>query len=581
MPRRMRKGLLVAVLCACHCQVLADQPAAVEPAAPAVGERPAAALPFAAPAPPAGELSADAVYSFLVGEIAADRGQLPLAYNHYSHAAALSSDPYAAERAARIAISMKDRDVALRAVRRWVDLDPNAVSARQALAHVLLLQGDAAGVRDQFDAILAIAAARGEDGFLQVGAVAGAGHGGALGPAVMEELVDAHAGDARAHYALALTLAALKSYAEAGARVQRAIDVDPDWQKPWLLKVQILAAEGRAAEARDVLRAAVERRPDDVALRNAYAALLVQAKDYPAALAEYKVLRRLQAGDADVLFATALLAMQAKEWDEARDALKALLASGDRDDEARWFLAQTEDLAGQGDVAFDLYSTIETGPYRADAAMRRAGLTAKRGDLQAALELLRGLRGAEPSRSADIYLAEAELLQKHGTPEEVAAVYAAAVAAHPNDLQIYYARALDASQRGRLAEAEADFKLILAREPDHADALNALGYTLAELSDRYREALGYVERALKLKPDNPAFLDSMGWVQYRLGNHPAALDYLRRAVAAIDDAEVAAHLGEVLWVTGERDEARRVWAEALAKEPDSAYLRRTMERFQP
>ncbi|MCU0766537.1 MAG: tetratricopeptide repeat protein [Gammaproteobacteria bacterium] len=577
----MRTGLLVAILCAGGCPALAEQPAAAEKAVPTVEERPVAALPFAEPAPPAGELGADAVYSFLVGEIAADRGQLPLAYNHYSHAAALAHDPYAAERAARIAISMKDRDVALRAVRRWVDLAPNAVPARQALAHVLLLQGDAAGVREQFDAILAIAAARGEDGFLQVGAVAGAGHGGALGPAVMGELVDAYAGDARAHYALALTLAAAKSYAEAGARLQRAIDIDPDWQKPWLLKVQILTAEGRNAEARDVLRGVVERRPDDGALRNAYAALLVQAKDYPAALAEYKVLRRLQPGDADVLFATALLAMQAKDWDEARDAFEALLASGDRQDEARWFLAQTKDLAGDRDAAFDLYSRIETGPYRADAAMRRAGLMAKRGDLQAALELLRGLRGSEPSRSADIYLAEAELLQKHGTTEEVAAVYAAAIAAHPNDLQIYYARALDASQRGRLADAEADFKRVLAREPEHADALNALGYTLAELSDRYPEALGYVERALKLKPDNPAFLDSMGWVQYRLGNHAAALDYLRRAVAAIDDAEVAAHLGEVLWVTGERDEARRVWAEALARDPENDYLRRTIERFPP
>jgi tetratricopeptide (TPR) repeat protein len=577
----MKAGLIAAALAVAGCQALAERPESVEQDAPAAEQPATAALPFAEPAPPPPELTADGIFSFLVGEIASDRDQLPLAFNHYSHAATLSRDPYAAERATRIAISLKDRDAALKSARRWVELAPNAVGARQALAHVLLQAGDRAAVLEQFEAILAIAAARGQEGFLQVGAVVGTGHGGALGPALMRELVDAHAGDARGHYALALMLFAAKSHAEAVERAQRAIELDPAWQKPRVLKVQILATDGRMAEARAALQEAVAQHPDDASLRNAYAALLVQAKDYSAALAEYRTLRGLTPKDADVLLTAALVAMQAKDWAEARDALRALQASGERDDEARYFLAQTEDLSGDAEAALALYAQIDSGPYRVDAAMRRAGLMAKRGEAQAAREMLRALRGAEPSRSADLYLAEAEVVQKLGDERELAALYAEAVAAHPQDHQITYARALHASQQGRVAEAEADFRRIIAEEPEHADALNALGYTLTDLTDRHQEALGYIERAVKLKPDSAAYLDSMGWVQYRLGNHAVALDYLRRAAAMIDDAEVAAHLGEVLWVTGEREEARRVWGKALEAEPDNGYLRRTIERFTP
>ena len=126
---------------------------------------------------------------------------------------------------------------------------------------------------------------------------------------------------------------------------------------------------------------------------------------------------------------------------------------------------------------------------------------------------------------------------------------------------------------------EADLQRILEEDPDHADALNALGYTLADQTDRQQEALVYITRALELKPDNAAILDSMGWVQYRIGNYPEALRYLRRANDMGPDAEIAAHLGVVLWVSGEREQARRVWNEALERAPDSHHLHDVLKRF--
>jgi tetratricopeptide (TPR) repeat protein len=577
-----KTGFLFALLAVAGCQALewrADSgAAAAQESAPAAAPLPAS-LPFPEPERPEPDLTPDAVYSFLVGEIAADRGQLSLAYNHYSHAALLTRDPYAAEQATRIALVMKDQPAALKSARLWVELAPDSLPARQALAHLLLQEGDVPGTRAQLNALLDAARGRGEDGYLLAAAVLGGEHRAKHGLTLLAELADAHPADARRQYAVALMHTSLEHYAEDEPRLQRAIALDSDWAKPRLLLAQVLSATGRAEQARDSLKAAVAARPDDTALRSAYAKLLLEAKAYDAALAEYRTLRRKAPKDVEILLTTGLVAMQAEDWSEAREAWNALIATGEHTDEARYFLAQTEEQADRPEAALELYRQVLDGPFRIDAGTRLAVLAAKAGRVAEGRERLAQLRAIAPDRGVDLYLAEAELLRRHGSPEEVRQLYDAALKAYPDNVELLYATALLAAEQRRLSDAEAGFRRVLAKERDHADALNALGYTLADLTDRHQEALGYVTRALQLKPDSPAFLDSMGWVQYRMGNHAVALDYLRRAHASLKDAEVAAHLGEVLWMTGEREEAQRIWQEAEKKDPDDAVLRATIQRF--
>lgn len=588
MFRVAKTGLLFALLTVAGCQAIewrTDSGAAVAqetapaPAATPIPPPPPPSQPSAGPERPQAELTPDAVYSFLVGEIAADRGQLSLAYNHYSHAALLTRDPYAAEQATRIALVMKDQPAALKSARLWVELAPDSLPARQALAHLLLQEGDVPGTRAQLNALLDAARGRGEDGYLLAAAVLGGEHRAKHGLTLLAELADAHPADARGQYAVALMHTSLEAYAEAEPRLQRAIALDSDWAKPRLLLAQVLSATGRAEQARDSLKAAVAARPDDTALRSAYAKLLLEAKAYDAALAEYRTLRRKAPKDVEILLTTGLVAMQAEDWSEAREAWNALIATGEHTDEARYFLAQTEEQADRPEAALELYRQVLDGPFRIDAGTRLAVLAAKAGRVAEGRERLAQLRAIAPDRGVDLYLAEAELLRRHGSPEEVRQLYDAALKAYPDNVELLYATALLAAEQHRLSDAEAGFKRVLAKERDHADALNALGYTLADLTDRHQEALGYVTRALQLKPDSPAFLDSMGWVQYRMGNHAVALDYLRRAHASLKDAEVAAHLGEVLWMTGEREEAQRIWQEAEKKDPDDAVLRATIQRF--
>ncbi len=567
----MARGfLLAAALVVTGCQGLSLKAGEAESApAPAPEAPPRPSLPFPEPPPAGDELTPDAIYSFLVGEIASDRGELRLAYNHYLHTALLTADPYAAERATRIALHMKDNPAAKK-----------AAAARQALVHVLLRLGDSETALEQLKAMLRIAEALNEDGFLQAAAVLGRDDG-AKGLALMRQLVSEHPDSAKAHYAVALVLSSAKAYAEAEPHVRRAIAIEPGWHKPRLLLVQVLVSTDRLPEAREALKAAVEQNSDDVPLRTAYARLLLDAKELQAAYEQFRILQAKAPKDADIQVTTALVAMQLERWGDAREVWKSLAAAGQRAHEARYFLAQTEEHAGETERAAALYGEITDGPYRADAAIRLAGLLAKQGRLDEARERLKGARAGDADRAVDLYVAEADLLNKYAAREQAVELYGLALQAHPEDGDLLYSRALVYSQLGRVPEAEADLRRVIAKEPDNADAYNALGYTLTDLTDRHAEALGLIENALRLKPDTGAFLDSMGWVQYRLGNHAAALDYLRRAYAKLKDPEVAAHLGEVLWVTGHRDEARRVWQEAAREHGDDPVLRQTMQRLDP
>jgi tetratricopeptide (TPR) repeat protein len=577
----MARGfLLAAALVMTGCQGLSLRAGEAEPApAPAAAPAPAP-LPFPEPPRERAELTPDAIYSFLVGEIASDRGELRLAYNHYLHTALLTEDPYAAERATRIALHMKDNPAAKKAALRWVELAPNAVAARQALVHVLLRLGDSDAAMEQLQALLRIAETLKEDGFLQAAAVLGRDDG-AKGVALMRRLVSAYPDDAKAQYALALVLSSAKAYAEAEPHLRRAIAIEPGWHKPRLLLVQALVSTDRLPEAREALRGAVEQNPDDIPLRSAYARLLLDAKELTAAYEQFRILQAKAPKDADVNMTAALVAMQLERWGDAREMWEGLVAAGQRTQEARYFLAQTEEHAGETERAIALYREITDGPYRADAAIRLAGLLAKQDRLGEAREILKANRAGDADRAVDLYVAEADLLNKHATRDQSLELYGAALQAHPDDADLLYSRALVYSQLGRVPEAEADLRKVIAKEPDNADAHNALGYTLADLTDRHAEALGLIERALQLKPGTGAFLDSMGWVQYRLGNHEIALDYLRRAYDKLKDPEVAAHLGEVLWVTGRSEEARRVWQEAAREHADDAVLKQTIERLDP
>ena len=537
-------------------------------------------LPFPEPEPVQRELDEDLVYSFLVGEIGAHRGDLRTAQTHYMHAAILGQDAYAAERATRIALHLQDYQGGLAAARRWVELAPNDMTARQ-LAAVLFLrnqQPDAAA--QQLDALVKIADARELDGFLQAAGALSVENDRAGAEQLMLGLHERHPDDVRSLYALAVLEAAHRRFTEAEARLRQVIDLEPDWEQPRVLLARVLVAQNRRDDALAFLEASVRRQADSTLLRTTYARMLVDAADYQGALEQFRNLSRLQPEDTELVFAYAMLATQQEQWDEARPIWQNLRGDPDRRDEASYYLAQIEEQDGNDELAIGLFGTVQGSELKVDAVMRMAQILARTGRLAEAREVLQQARIANPGRAADLYIGETQIVQKYGDREAALALYATALAAYPDNRDLLYNRALYVVELGDFAWMERDLRRLLEEDPDNVDALNALGYTLADRNERLDEAFVLVSRALELRPDSPAILDSMGWVLYRQGDLERAAAYLRRALQLNQDDEIAAHLGEVLWVSGERADAQAVWREALARKPDSDKIREVLERLQ-
>ncbi len=538
-------------------------------------------LPFPEPKLPASTLDEVLLYDYLVGEIGARLGDFGEALTAYLEAAKRAHDPYAAERATRIAWHVERMDLALQAAALWAELAPNSLAARQYYGLALMRQGQLDEALEQFRAMQAIAEALDKDGLLLIAAALAREPDKDTALDLMRRLVADRKDDPKASYALGVLLAAQQRWGEAEQVLRGAVEQAPDRARPYSLLAQVLTNSGRNEDAVAVLRQGIARFPDDRLLRTSLARQLVATQQYDEALAQFRQLHRLAPDDSGVTYGYAMLATQQKRWDEARPLWQKLRSDPRFSNEASYFLGQVEEFSGHLTTAIGLYRSVHRGELVADAAIRAASLLARNGSgLAEARALLRQARDRQPKRAVDLYLAEAQILQEAGAgKDDVLAVYEQALGEHPDDEDLLYARGLYYAEIGDYVAMEKDFRRLLALDPRNADALNALGYMLAQQGKRLSEARDYVGQALELKPDSPAVLDSMGWVLYRQGKATEALEYLRRAYALDEDAEISGHLAEALWSLGRRDEARRVLGKALEKAPGDAYLMKLRKRF--
>jgi len=534
--------------------------------------------PFSAlAAAPAAGADAEQVFAVLAAEVAAQRGELALAHHYYLEAATLTRSPRLAELAVRSAISADSDAAAWRAVRLWLTLAPEAVSAHQVAAFLSIRAGDMGAALNHLRRIIELAGDAVADAYAQVVSIVARAPDVETRLALMRSLVDVFPESAEARQSLAMVAASAGRFELADAAARRALALRPDWNKPRLFLVRLLLSEDRREEARTLLEGFVANSPDDAALRMLYGQLLVDDQEYGTAREVFARLLANQPKQPDVLFALGILSLQLDDLDSARGYLERLYGTGQRRDEAAFYLGQTEERAGRDPQAAIWYARVGDA-NETDAQVRIALIEARGGDLERAREILQRLRDRTPEDAIALYMVEAEILAEVDRPEQAMTVYAAALEVYPDEPNLLYARALYAVERDRLDLAERDLRRIIAADPEHADALNALGYTLADRTERYREARDYIERAYALKPEEPAILDSMGWVHYRLGDYDTALDYLERALAALDDGEIAAHLGEVLWALGRHADAWAVWEAALETHPGHAYLMDVIER---
>jgi len=543
---------------------------------------PAAAAP--SPAPPANlplqDLTSPLLYDFLLGEMAQQRGSPAFAAQTYLDLAKRTRDPRVARRAVELANAARMPELALDAARAWQDADPASLQALQTIVVLLVAAKRVEETEPYLAKLLASSDSAAANGFMQLGRMLGASSDAAANLRVVQKLAERYPALPQAHFAVAQAAAAAKDEALALAEIRRAAELQPGWEFAALYEAQLLQRRS-PDEAAKRLAGFLEKNPDSRDVRLNYARLLVIDKRYAEAQVEFDNIGKRFAKDADAIYTVGLLAMQAKDYATAEASMKRLLDMNYRDpNSARYALGQIAEEQKDWPRAIEWFKTIQRGELALPARVRTASAIAKQGKLDEARAYLR-LAGAQGEQQVQLLVAESQLLREANLNKEAFDLLGGALAKSPDQPDLLYDHALTAEKLDRYDVLEANLKRLIQLRPDHAHAYNALGYSFAERNVRLPEAKKLIERALELSPEDFFIIDSMGWVLYRMGDLKGAAAQLRRAWGGRPDGEIGAHLGEVLWQLGERDEARRIWQEALKASPDNESLQKTLKRFNP
>src|SRR6056297_638326 len=517
-------------------------------------------------------------YHVLMAEIAMQRDRPALAATEYLRAARASEDLELAERAARVTAAYGTGEEALAAARHWAALAPGATLARRFLARGYLRSDKAEMAIPELARLRADAGDAGRP-FLALLPLLTAAEDREAARAALAAVVADYPEDASGAYAHAYLALRAGDAALAEAEAGRALSLAPEWTEAVMLRARAMAADGGVEEA----LAWLADRPDAGSreLRLERALMLMTAERNREARRLLKDILAATPGDADALRALGYLEYFAGRPEAAREAFMSLLASGRHTDDAAFYLGGLAEQAGDLEEAARLYAGVTDGEHLVTAQVRLALLMFRMGRPELAVRHLQVFAQTHPQAATELGMARAELLQRLGEPEEALAVYDGLLRRYPDNAMLLYARGMLRIQGEDVEKALADFERMVELRPDDPTALNAFGFTLADLTGRHVEAYALISRALEMAPDSPAILDSMGWVLFRLGRAEEGLPYIQRSWTLQRDPEIAAHLGELLWSLGRVDEARDVWLEAIVDFPDSRILLETMGRLDP
>lgn len=537
--------------------------------------------PAAVLALPSQELTSDVLFLILLGEIAGSRGDLPVSAEAYLHAARQTQDPRIARRATEIALVARDLEMAAAAARIWLDTEPASEDARRMLAGILAARGDQMNeVQIELARILASSEGeRLEQNLLGLNRALAPMQDKSLVREIIERLTAPYLQMAPSHLARAQALATEGDDVAALGAAEEALRLRPDWEPAVVLKSQLLVQLNAVQDAITLLRDYLTRHPQSRNGAIAYARSLVSAQDFPAALAEFQRLLARQPDDVDLIYAVAIISAQTGDFALATTQFKRALERGHPERDAILFnLATIAERQGQRGEALQLHREVQAGAHYLDAQIRIAHLLSEAGDLEAARSHLRNAE-VEPDDRRRLVFTEVLLLRNADRNDEALKTLDEALLNAPEDPDLLYEAGMLAERLNDLPRMEQYMRMVMEIDPDHAHAYNALGYTLAERGVRLDEAEELILRALELAPEDAFILDSMGWVRFRRDDAAEALSYLERAYAIRKDPEIAAHLGEVLWVLQRRDEATAIWDRALRDHPDNKVLGETVQRL--
>lgn len=579
--KHVRSTLLLAALTA----VFSQQTLAADEVTPAKKRPPAkeAKRPVASNPKSASEQlidqSGQQVFQVLVAEMALQLGDTNLATKAYSDLSLRTRDPRVLERTVEIAGYARRFDIALEAAKLWLDVEPDSVRAQQMLTSMLIMSNRMDELAPTLIRMLEMDRAALGANLLGLNRMFARNEDRVAVFNLIEKVCRPFFGVPEAHYAVAIAASSAAMHERAQAEVNRALELRPEWEMAALLQAQI-AARTSAAQAIAYLQAFVDRNPMARDAHLQLARALVGEKRYDEARQHFNQLLKGFPDNPDVVYPVALLALQQNDLAVAETQFNHLLTLDIPDKSiAYYYLAQIAEEKGKLDEALGLYAKVESGDQMVQARMRSAQILAGQGKLDDARKLLSEASTGSEGQSIQFAIAEAALLRKAKQPQAAFDLLDARLETQPDNAELLYETALLAERLDQLEIMERRLRRLIELQPEHGQAYNALGYSFADRGIRLPEARELIDKALALMPNDTFILDSLGWVQYRQGDLAGALATLERAYGMRDDPEIGAHLGEVLWAIGRKDDAQKLLRAAQKKHPDNEPLADAVKKF--
>jgi tetratricopeptide (TPR) repeat protein len=528
------------------------------------------------------EKRSDAAAHLLQAELALQGSEYLEAAQEYRKAAQISDSVDVARQATRVGYSFGFNEEALLAAKRWLELDEESDEALLYVAQLQLRLGDLRKARRNLKKLIE----RGDEGadsrLLSLVQVLSQ-EDPEDADKIMRWLAKPYKDSAYAQYATAVIAMQAGDTDYAEERTLRAIELDPEWTKAKLLYARTILLAGRQDEAIEYTARLIGDDPDpDPDARMELALMMMTAGRDDDALSQINQILLEQPSRADALRMMAIINFRLENLDAAWADFQDLLASGRFTMDALYYLARIADVREEHERAARLYSQVRSGPNAVVSQRRASALIAyELEDPQKALQDLEEFGTNSPSHAIDMVLARAQLLASFERYDEALDFYEKYVMYRPDDESALLGRAELLLRMDRVDDAVAQYRAAAKRWPESAMSLNALGYTLADRTDEYREAEKLIRKALEYDPDSPAIIDSLGWVLFKRGEYEAALVELERAYEKLDDHEVAAHIVDVLVALERRDDALEVLEDAEGRHSDSDLLKDVRNRLFP
>lgn len=526
---------------------------------------------------PARAFPTETLYSLLAAEIAGSRAQYDVALSNYAQQARETRDPQIAERATMIARYMNNNPLALEMARIWVDSAPHN---KDALANTTMAYMQAGQLRDAFSYSRRLMTEGGEPLFQNIAAYAAS-----LDDSNRSQLLNDYAGLLQHHpqneqlmVGTGILLQQQGKYDEAMNITQQTLKLHPRSIPAAILEANLLHQLKRDQEAITKMAGLLEFYPDNTSLRQQYARILTH-HDLALAQEQFQILVKQRPGDGDMLLSLGIIALERKDSVTAKQAFEELLDKDQHLSTAHYYLGRIAEAREDWPEAIINYLQVDSGNDFLSATLSLLGIFVRQEDFLSAQQHMNRIRLRFPDQSEALYVLHSQTLVKYNHTGEADKVLNEGLLNFPNSTRLLFARAMLNHQRNQWTATERDLRQILKLDADNVSALNSLGYLLADRTQHYDEAQKLLEKALRLKPDDPAILDSMGWLLYRQGKYPEALSQLRSAFSLGPNPEIAAHLGEILWMVGDKTEARRIWQEGIKLAPNDPVIPKTLQRL--